>query len=394
MSEWYYDSPRTVAGALQRGLGRGAVRAGPDDVFACVRRDYRWNWSVDERAVYLARLVRDLRLPVGRLVDLLREDHGEDDDNAFGNTREVLTVLGRAGDPTALDALPAYVRDGPGWLDVLHDIAHDWPRELWDDLLPLVAPRMAGVEDMIFWAGPPWTDWAERDGWIAARVAASRPGPPRPVSDDTVEDLLAAVRTGDRAALRELDRRGPQPALLDLADAVPADLHGSFGSAVCKIGAPAVPHARTWAARPEHPLFWSACLILAEHGDESDGPALLRAWAWLDGRDGMLCGFEDLAKGFARIGVRAGLPKLRRAWCTPHTFERAAYLRALVALDPGGAERFLTEGLWDCEGDVREFAAAHVPLSAVIRRRLDVLRDDPMETPEVRAAAAARIGGP
>lgn len=70
----------------------------------------------------------------------------------------------------------------------------------------------------------------------------------------------------------------------------------------------------------------------------------------------------------------------------------AAYLRAVTVLDPGGADGKLVEGLWDCESDVRRYAADHAPLSIVTRHQLGVLRDDPMETPEVRAAAAARLG--
>ncbi|MGI5184659.1 hypothetical protein ACQEVZ_51225 [Dactylosporangium sp. CA-152071] len=101
-----------------------------------------------------------------------------------------------------------------------------------------------------------------------------------------------------------------------------------------------------------------------------------------------------IAAGLARIGgdaARAAVPKVRRAWFTPHSYERAATLKAFTALDPDAATRQLSEGLWDCEADVREFAAARAPLSPAAEHRLAVLRDDPLETPEVRAAATTRL---
>ena len=65
--DWHYGPANTVAGELQRGLGRGAhhvLRDGAADlVLGCLRRDYRWDWQVDDRCLYLARLVRDLGIP-------------------------------------------------------------------------------------------------------------------------------------------------------------------------------------------------------------------------------------------------------------------------------------------------------------------------------------------
>ncbi|MFF5227900.1 hypothetical protein [Dactylosporangium sp. NPDC000521] len=396
-SGWYYDSPSTVAGALQRGLGRGAALVrDPDDVMACVRRDYRFWWVFDDRALYLARLVRDLRIDTGRVVDVLRAE--DDDDNAVSNSTQVLVQLGRGGDPVAVDGVREYVRHGADWVDALEEIAAAWPAELWDDLLPVAADRLR-PEDVIGWARRPWTDWTARDDRVAVAITACRP-PDRqcPWRGDSAGDLLAKVRTGTveerRHALRHLRRHGPQPALLDLVATLPVEeLHRPLGNALSELGAAAVPVAREWAARLPHQIGWTGCRLLAEHGDESDGPALLAGWTWLDGRAD-LCGYDQLAAGLARIGgdaARTAVPKLRRAWFTPHSYERAATLKAFTALDPDAATRQLTEGLWDCEADVREFAAARAPLSPAVEHRLAVLRDDPLETPEVRAAATTRL---
>jgi hypothetical protein len=80
---------------------------------ACLRRDYRWWWVFDERSLYLARLVRDLALPVSAVVDAFRT--ATEEDNARANISDVLAVLGRGGDAVAIDGLRRYVHDGPGW---------------------------------------------------------------------------------------------------------------------------------------------------------------------------------------------------------------------------------------------------------------------------------------
>jgi hypothetical protein len=93
---------------VQRGLGYAAYRArldpaGAQIVNECLRRDYRWDWQVDERLVYLARQVRDLRLDITPLVEQMRlratkapqRAHPTDDDNQFDVAVDVLTALAR-----------------------------------------------------------------------------------------------------------------------------------------------------------------------------------------------------------------------------------------------------------------------------------------------------------
>ncbi|MEV8099235.1 hypothetical protein [Kitasatospora sp. NPDC085879] len=97
----------------------------------------------------------------------------------------------------------------------------------------------------------------------------------------------------------------------------------------------------------------------------------------------------------ARFGRRAAeaAPLLRRFWShTPHSYERPAYLEALAAVDPAGLEPAYTESLWDCESPARLLGIASAPELPHVRARIASLRDDPMEEPEVRAAAAERLG--
>ncbi|WP_329049108.1 hypothetical protein OG738_40810 [Amycolatopsis sp. NBC_01488] len=68
---WYYAPAKTLHGALQRGCGAAgawvaAHRVAPELVLDCVRRDYRWDRQVDERTVYLARLVSTSSCPSTR----------------------------------------------------------------------------------------------------------------------------------------------------------------------------------------------------------------------------------------------------------------------------------------------------------------------------------------
>ncbi|WP_127508793.1 hypothetical protein [Actinoplanes solisilvae] len=163
--------------------------------------------------------------------------------------------------------------------------------------------------------------------------------------------------------------------------------------ALSLLGPQALPTARRWAATPQHPMRWSAQRLLAAHGDETDVPALLTAWDWLDSRPENRCGYDTLATGLARIGgddARTIVPRLHRLWFSPHSYERAAYLRAALALDPEHVAPRLFEGLWDCEADVRRVAAENAELT----ERLAFLEADPMEDEEVRASARARLPKP
>jgi hypothetical protein len=198
--DWHYASPNTVAGALQHGLGRGAYRAmsdpdAPDLVAACLRRDHRWDWQVDERDVYLARLVRDLRMPIAPIITRLHTapPYESDNDHTFAVTMGVLDVLARAGVDGVVEEVRQYIRDGNRWLDAVQTVAGAWPAAWWDDLYPAVADRIDSITGHgALRLSPPWTVWAYRDWHIAAEVQAAmrRPGPPRPFADEPSTALL------------------------------------------------------------------------------------------------------------------------------------------------------------------------------------------------------------
>lgn len=153
------------------------------------------------------------------------------------------------------------------------------------------------------------------------------------------------------------------------------------------------PPARGWA-RDEKP--WLARLgtdVLADRPGPEALPDLVQELAdqWAAQ---VWCGPDRTAKRLARLGpsAAAAAPYLRRYWLrTPHSYERAAYLEALAAIAPSGLEYAYTESLWDCEEHTRLLAIDSAPNIRVTLEQIAALRDDPMETPDVRASAETRL---
>ncbi|MFB9368169.1 hypothetical protein [Kitasatospora albolonga] len=399
------DGPRyaradTLEGLLQRGRGLGAILAARDPVAAAepvldsVRRYWRWD-SVDQRGVYLARLFRDLGLPLGPVVELLSADRG-----ACERATEVLELLALTGSVQAREALREHVRTGPHWLDVLESVADRWPDEWWRDLAEAAQARLDGDEELR-------EDEDARETMRFLFAPDGTPHPSRRLSSVEVTPssarllaLLAdpAASEGEKGpALRLLSHRAPEPGLLPLVPSLGSS-YGPFPApflvaAVRRCGALALPAARTWVTDERHWLAWIGLEVLAEHGEDVDLP-VLAAHLTAEYRQRNWCGPKTLATGLARFGPAAAeaVPVLRRYWLnTPHSYERADYLRALAAIDPEGLEEACTESLWDCEADARLLAVAGAPDRPGVRERLEQLRDDPLETPEVRQAAARRL---
>ncbi|MFJ6483067.1 MULTISPECIES: hypothetical protein [unclassified Streptomyces] len=395
--EMFYAPHDCLEGLLQRGRGLGAARALRDPAAAApfvydgIRRDWRWD-GIDERSLYLARLVRDLELSPTPIVDQLAGD-----EDACLRAARVLELLALSGSVEARDGLRAHIREGEHWADVLESVADRWPADWWEDLGEVARARTGGQ------AEPPWP----REPWIRFGIATrgvpawSRRGPDDR-SDGELLSLLADVRASDRAkadALRELADR---PATEDLIPFVPL-LGASPGGrplaplrrAVERLGTRAVPAARGWAADDREWLAELGVDVLADHGEAEALPALVRRladqWevrAW--------CGPVLTAGRLARFGPAAApaVPHLRLYWLrNPHSSERPGYLEALAAIDPSGLDYVHTESLWDCQQQARLLGTAHAPDVPEVRERLAALRDDPMEDPEVRAAAAERAAG-
>ncbi|MEV5975112.1 hypothetical protein [Streptomyces sp. NPDC051921] len=394
--EMSYALPDSVEGLLKRGRGLGAVQAirGPRRsavfVYDGIRRDWLWD-QTDERSVYLARLVRDLGLSPMPIVDQLAED-----EEACLRACEVLNLLALAGSADAREGLRAYVREGEHWVLVLESLSAAWPPEWWEDLGDVAQARI-GAEAELPWFSEPWTRFGIE--------TQSRPCVPRPslagLSTAELLALLADTRAEGATkvdALRALSGREPVEGLIPLVPSLgtsdgrrPLPL---LRRAVECLGTIAVPAAHGWA-QEDHP--WLAQLgadVLADHAGPEVLPGLVtelaeqwtaRAW----------CGPDRTARRLARFGPDAAgaVPYLRRFLLhTPHSYERAAYLGALAAIDGDGLEAVYAETLWDCEETMRLLGITSAPASPDVLERIAVLRDDPMETTEVRVAARARLG--
>lgn len=424
-----YADSGTLRGQLQRGRGEGARRAlrerAVDEVMACVRVDWRWDWQVDDRCGYLARLIRDLGIAIEPVVARLRgsadPNDWRDDSHQFHVAVGILELLALGGDAAARQALLDYIRDGEHWVDALESVALTWPSGEWSGLYPVAARRLteADVEHLHLY-GDPWKTWLAEHPAFAARCADRRAEAAdrrnrRPRGEPPMDLLLAFIRDPERRqpartrALFDLARRKVPLDFLDLVrsltfrpepDGPPWLLPGVL-RVVQTLGAAAVGHARQWA-EAEPPFSRLGLRVLARHGDRSDLPILAKAVE--DMLRGTVaddwCGFDDLFDGMLRVGLAdtTGSPLAKRTidqleylWeSTPHSRERDSYLRALIALH--AADGPVVEGLWDCEDDVRLLAVTTAPLTSTVHHRLARLRDDPLETDEIREAAATRCG--
>ncbi|MFF9640133.1 hypothetical protein [Kitasatospora aureofaciens] len=103
-----YAPAGTLPGLLQRGRGLGALMAAEDPgaaaelVYGCIRWEWRWDPRVDERGRYLARLIRDLELPLGPVVEVLSGT-----EEARARAVRVLELLALGGSAEAREALGA-----------------------------------------------------------------------------------------------------------------------------------------------------------------------------------------------------------------------------------------------------------------------------------------------
>lgn len=402
---------------LQRGRGGGvfAVLADPtmaDLVIDCVIHDPRWDHQCEERDLYLTRLILALDLPLGAIGDHLLDPVTWADPSGWRSSLacDVLLMLARAEHPTACRLLRDYLASAHGsqWRDMIDLAWESRIPQLRQDLHQLVLPRLTD-EDVHHLAEPsygPWQAWRTADPRVdhalraTSPTTAARPSAPFLGSADVDEltQLVAAQPVDHRlriAAWRELGHRR-ELLLLDLAEQ--PTVRNQFGRipglrhALAALGPTAVLRARVWIDAEDEALTDAAVDVLAEHGDETDSPALLRTFQRACTDDHWYLA-EDCARGLGRLHVASAVEPLREAWeHTIHSHARASFLTALLAIDPDGADNYTAEGLHDAEPEVRIIAINTCAATQTNRSTITATRDDPIEDEDVRRNARQRLG--
>ena len=414
-NEVVLESAGTLHGQLQRGLGRGARRAADrrgagEYVYACVRRDPRWDRQCESRRLYYARLMVDLELPVGPVARHLFDpsDHTDPDDWRVDLALGVLADLVRLSRREAAAPLRRYAEEGAHWFDAVAELVDLADPGLAAGLDELVAARCDDADLALLIPGrsnPVIEVWAARQPRVAAALARQREAgraarramaaaPARGAqSEDELLELARRRGEGAIAAIFELGRRRT-PALLDLAEELLPQRPSRVGGAVCRAlrdyGPETLPRARAWAAAR------GGCAdmglhILARYGTRQDIPLLMeelhgavarREWG----------GAAGPIEGLGRLRAGEAVPLLKTAWTeSTYAYRRPRILAALTRTAPHTAESYTVEGLWDCEEDVRAEAARSAPLTRETQLRLRRLQQDGAEEPGVRAAAGARL---
>ncbi|HEY7488313.1 MAG TPA: hypothetical protein VH912_27975 [Streptosporangiaceae bacterium] len=402
----------TLHGTLQRGLGRAArraadIRGAGELVYDCIRHDPRWDRQCESRGLYYARLVVDLELPVGPIADHLFDvsDLVDTDEWRTSLAIDVLADLVRLSRRDAAGALRRYAEDGWNWFEALDALLQIGDESLTTGLDEVAVERCD--DDDLYWlatdAGNPVVRaWAARHARVAEAVArrhtSERPRRREPGPSERADaELVELARGGDDVAVEailELGRRR-SPVLLDLAEEFLPQRPSRWGSVVCKAlrdyGSAALPRARAWAASGAA-ISDVGIDIVARHGTQQDIPLLLDDLdrAYTQGNWGAAA---NPAEGLGRLRAGAAVPLLQRTWDeSAYAYLRPRLLTALTRTAPHTGESFATEGLWDCEEDVRRIAVGAAPLDDVTTVRLRRLRRDAAEDPRVVAAATTRLG--
>ncbi|SNR64614.1 hypothetical protein SAMN06265355_105139 [Actinomadura mexicana] len=409
------ESAGTLHGQLQRGLGRAARRAADkpgagEYVYACVRRDPRWDRQCESRRLYYARLMVDLELSVGPVAEHLFDpsDHTDPDEWRVDLALGVLADLVRLSRREAAVPLRRYAEEGAQWFDAVAELIDLGDPSLTVGLDALVAARCDDADLVLLVPGrhnPVIEAWAARQPRVAEALArqreagraARRAMVPAPGKDAQSEaellDLARRRGEGSIAAIFELGRRRTL-ALLDLAEELLPQRPSRFGGAVCRAlreyGPETLPRARMWAAQ-RGGCADMGLRILARYGTRQDIPLLMDELnAAVARRD-----WADAAspiEGLGRLRAGEAVPLLKTAWTeSTYAYLRPRILTALTRTAPHTAESYTVEGLWDCEEGVRAEAARTAPLTGETSLRLQRLHHDDAEEPGVRAAAGARL---
>jgi hypothetical protein len=349
-------------------------------------------WPVDQAAAHL----------------FSAADFEDQDEWRTGLTVHVLALLADAGRADALGVLRRYAIEGWNWQWALDSLAGLKDPAATAGLDEPILSRLDDAElaravdtDRL------WREWAEIHPRVRAAVGElcatqDRWRRAQPDPDWTAmarDELIAAVRSrsgNSRFAAEELGRRTDR-VLFELAEEVLPHPGGARAGVIRSLlrwpTDDVLPLARQWCVQRtacRHDGVW----ILSERGSGYDAHHLvdyiqecLDEGAW-----SAMCSAID---GVGRLQTSAAEPHLVRVWAETHySYGRQRAFDALRNLGSAALEEIATEGLWDCESDVRLGAIASAPASALTRERIAHLAADQLEDDSIRAAAQARNSKP
>ena len=365
-------SPESLLGLLQRGRGAGWLGAVADPtngraaLLDCLENDPRLDHQAESRASYYATLAMALEVPATEVAACA--DHRDDE----WLVPEVLASMAARGDSHAQRLDDSDPRGGA----LLNTPVRRAPRQ---ELPPLDSP----LADILAGEAPrPRRAVLDRltnttDAREIAQLQAAAQDPKAPgfrlalrVLGERGDDSLVAS-TGRFLATRPIGAR--RAAMIGYLTALPADV----GLAL----------ARDWFGVDDGRAD-VATTLMARHAEPSDVPAVRAALAAMVNTYAQC----DLVDALARVPELGPYPELREVYVGAcYSYLRRRAVRAIRATDPTHLAEIAIECLWDCEEEIREMAAALVPLTAPVTRRLLELADDPTEEDSVRYAARSRV---
>ncbi|MBL8722783.1 MAG: hypothetical protein JNK49_01990 [Planctomycetes bacterium] len=422
--------PQSRLGQLQRGQGRGVLRARADgvaaheDLLACVLADPRCEPAFEARSRCYAELALWLAVPLEPLFARAVAPAG----SLVGETLAGLWALGSpavrafvadaAVDEAALAAVVAALFDGR-WavpVDLPPRARALWLQHAREDADCVAAAvrsearsELAGLttDELLELGRDAQNDRRDRLlGELCARGdAATRNRLFATLRDDVVYGRvrLAARALGLCADDRPLALAEDYFARPDADHVPPGRLDGvarmrraCLVEYLLHLPPPhALAQARRWRGFGGY-FDVAVGAVFREHATPADREALEAYVGAHAGRDGGMAVIDEL-DALARLGDSRSAPLLLEIAAT--TTGSQARRRAVQALammpDAPGAVAELQAALWDCEDETAAVACSFVPeLHAAGRARLVELVAQPLAAPELRQRASARLRRP
>ena len=441
--------PDTLLGQLQRGRGRGYLRALEADhrdmhaaLFTCLTQDPRHDRDFESRAGYYVGLVARTSMDLGAIESYLAElDIAAGKRGEANLALDALGVLAGAAHELACVLLREEVEHGGAWEHALRALAWEDVR-LVNGLDEALRRRFPG--DSIYGAmsdfepgfdGEPWTTWRETSQWVAGLCRNQPVGAvvqgmgPRPSDRMSAIELLECAERGWRgeagtllgrrenasdvsllvavardgrggpafAALRALRIRR-NPAALEVAiSRVLADNGSESMAALTRYivsfsERSMLARARDWFTSAHQQTRMLGERILARHAEPRDVPMLRTA---LQAAQAAADPAREMAvlDALSHLSDDGPCPEVVDTYLgTPHSLCRHRAATVLAATDAAFARTLAVESLWDCEPDTVELACRTVDVDAPdVRERLRDLAGDERADDGVRDAAAERL---